>query len=84
MKEVAYCVDFVTVHYFTKFRCHGCNIGDITEGFTYCNNFVTNCGTSMKLGFLWGVDTLKGRGRKSDCKIPLLQFLDWDAGLQAT
>ena len=31
-KKVAYCVDFVTVHHFTKFRSHICNIGDFTEG----------------------------------------------------
>ena len=27
-KKGAYCVDFVTVHHFTKFRSHICNIGD--------------------------------------------------------
>ena len=35
-KKVAYCVDFVTVHHFTKFRSHICNIGDFTEGGTLC------------------------------------------------
>ena len=33
-KTVAYCVDFVTVHHFTKFRSHIFNIGDFTEGGT--------------------------------------------------
>ena len=31
-KKVAYCIEFVTVHHFTKFRSHICNIGDFTEG----------------------------------------------------
>ena len=31
-KKVAYCVDFVTLHHFAKFRFHICNIGDFTEG----------------------------------------------------
>ena len=31
-KKVAYCVDFATVLYFTKFRSHIFNIGDFTEG----------------------------------------------------
>ena len=32
IKKVAYCVYFVTVHHFTKFRSHICSIGDFTEG----------------------------------------------------
>ena len=31
-KKGAYCVDFVTVHHFTKFCSHICNTGDFTEG----------------------------------------------------
>ena len=33
-RKVAYCVDFVTVHHFTKFRSNICNIGDFTKGGT--------------------------------------------------
>ena len=35
-KKVAYCVDFVTVHHFTKCRSHIYNIGDFMEGGTLC------------------------------------------------
>ena len=31
-EQVAYCVDFVTVHHCTKFHSRICNIGDFTEG----------------------------------------------------
>ena len=36
IEKVVYCVDFVTVHHFTKLSSHICNIGDFTEGGTLC------------------------------------------------
>ena len=38
----------------------------------------------MKLGFLGKVDTLKGKDMKSDCKMPLVLFLDWGTRFQAS
>ena len=32
---VIHCVDYATVHHFTKFRSHICNNGDFTEGGRY-------------------------------------------------
>ena len=42
IKNVANCVDFVTVHHCTKFRSHICNIGD-------CNSRRRNTGNGEKL-----------------------------------
>ena len=60
MKKVAYCVDSVTIHNYTKFCLHICNIGDFTVGMCHPSRYYKGPKSKELIGLKGRLEVMVG------------------------